>query len=38
MLTSFFHETADLIDDDPMEATPAIRAGVMMEEYGGLRC
>ena len=38
MLTSFFHETADLVDEDPEEATPTIRAGVMMEEYGGLRC
>ena len=38
MLTSFFHETADLVEEDPEEATPAIRAAVMQEEYGGLRC
>ena len=38
MLTSFFHETADLVEDDPAEATATVRATVMMEEYGGLRC
>ena len=38
MLTSFFHETADLVDECPMEATDSIKLNVMQEEASELRC
>ena len=38
MLTSFFHETADLVDECPTEATDSIKLNVMQEEASELRC